>query len=210
MWSFCLWDRKEETAIFGRDRFGKKPLYYSIVEKNKLVFASEMKGIYPFLNSVRPNDKINIFLHKLFDYESSEDCVISGIKRLPPGHFAIYKNGEFNSQRWWNTLDHLEDVSDNYEDQVERWREIFLDSVKVRMRSDVRIGTALSGGLDSGATFSAMNYISKNMDNQTREAMDWQHGFCAHYPGSSLDESKWAEIITDAIDVPLKKVTVDP
>ena len=55
-------------------------------------------------------------------------------------------------------------------------------SVKVRMRSDVRIGTALSGGLDPAATFSAMNYISKNIDNQTREAKDWQHGFCAHYP----------------------------
>ena len=210
MWSFCLWDRKEETAIFGRDRFGKKPLYYSMVGKNKLVFSSEMKGIYPFLNSIQASEKINIYLQKLFDYESSEDCVIAGIKRLPPGYYAIYKNGKFETKRWWNTLDHLVDVPNNYEEQVENWRELFLDSVKVRMRSDVRIGTALSGGLDSGATFSAMNYLTNQAGNHDREAKDWQHGFCAHYPNSSLDETKWAKIVTDAINVPLQKVTIDP
>lgn len=210
MWSFCLWDRKEETAIFGRDRFGKKPLYYSMVGKNKLVFSSEMKGIYPFLNSIQASEKINIYLQKLFDYESSEDCVIAGIKRLPPGHYAIYKNGKFETKRWWNTLDHLVDVPNNYKEQVENWRELFLDSVKVRMRSDVRIGTALSGGLDSGATFSAMNYLTNQAGNHDREAKDWQHGFCAHYPNSSLDETKWAKIVTDAINVPLQKVTIDP
>ena len=210
MWSFCLWDRKEKTALFGRDRFGKKPLFYSLLGHNKLVFASEMKGIYPFLNSIQPHNKINIFLQSLFSYESSEDTVISGIKRLPPGHFAIYKDGKFESKRWWNTLDHLEDVSDNYEEQVERWREIFLDAVKIRMRSDVRIGTALSGGLDSSAVFSAMNYLTNQKDNHVRQAQDWQHGFCAHFPGSSLDEVKWARVVTNAVKAPLYEVNVDP
>ena len=210
MWSFCLWDRKEKKALFGRDRFGKKPLFYSLVGNDKLVFASEMKGIYPFLNSIQPSEKINIYLQKLFDYESSEDCVIKGIKRLQPGHYAIYKNGKFESKRWWNTLDHLEEVSYKYEDQVERWREIFLDSVKIRMRSDVRIGTALSGGLDSSATFCAMNYLSNQDVNHDKEAKDWQNGFCAHYPGSILDETKWARVVTDAINIPLNEVNIDP
>ena len=210
MWSFCLWDRKKKTALFGRDRFGKKPLFYSLIGNNKLVFASEMKGIYPFLNSIQPNEKINIYLQKSFCYESSEDCVIAGIKRLRPGHYAIYKNGKFESQRWWNTLDHLEDVPNNYQEQVERWREIFLDAVKIRMRSDVRIGTALSGGLDSSAILSAMNYLSNQKGSQTRETQDWQHSFCAHYPGSSLDETKWARILTNAVNVPLQEVTINP
>tara|TARA_Y200000002_G_scaffold379883_1_gene390135 strand:- start:16932 stop:18818 length:1887 start_codon:yes stop_codon:yes gene_type:complete len=210
MWSFCLWDRKEKTALFGRDRFGKKPLFYSLIGTDKLVFASEMKGIYPFLNKIEPSDKINIYLQKLFDYESSEDCIIAGIKRLPQGHYAFFKNGKFRSYRWWNTLDHLEDVSCSYDEQVEKWRDIFLDSVRIRMRSDVRIGTALSGGIDSSATFSAMNYLANLRVNKSRESEDWQHGFCAHYPGSSLDETKWARIVTDAANVPLKKVEVDP
>ncbi len=210
MWSFCLWDRKKKTALFGRDRFGKKPLFYHLLSKNRLVFASEMKGIYPFLNSIQPNENINIYFQKIFDYESSENCLIAGIKRLPPGHYAIYKNGKFEPHRWWNTLDHLESVSENYEEQVEKWREIFLDSVKIRMRSDVRIGTALSGGLDSSAIFSAMNYLANKNNNQSRQAQDWQNGFCAHYPGSSLDESKWAKIVTDAVNIDLQKVIINP
>jgi len=209
MWSFCLWDRKQKTALFGRDRFGKKPLFYSLVGNEKLVFASEMKGIYPFLNSIKPNEKINIYLQKLFDYESTENCVVAGIKRLQPGHYAIYKNGKFILKRWWNTLDHLEKVSDNYEEQVEKWREIFLDAVKIRMRSDVRIGSALSGGLDSSAIFSSMNYLSNQRDIRDRESKDWQHGFCAH-SGSEYDEIKWAQLAANAANAPLKKVVVDP
>ena len=136
--------------------------------------------------------------------------MIAGIKRLRPGHYAIYKNGKFESQRWWNTLDHLEDVTYNYQEQVERWREIFLDAVKIRMRSDVRIGTALSGGLDSSSILSAMNYLANQKGSQTRETQDWQHSFCAHYPGSSLDETKWARILANAMNVPLQEVTIDP
>ena len=169
-----------------------------------------MKGIFPFLNSIRPHDKINIYLQRLFSYESSEDTVVTGIKRLPPGHYAIFKDGKFEVKRWWNTLDHLEDVSYSYEKQVERWREIFLDAVKIRMRSDVRIGTALSGGLDSSAVFAAMNYLSNQNTKNDRQAKDWQHGFCAHYPGSNLDEVKWARIMTDSVKTPLHEVKINP
>ena len=110
MWSFCLWDRKKKTALFGRDRFGKKPLFYQLLDKNRLVFASEMKGIYPFLSKIRPSEEINIHLQMLFDYESSENCVIAGIKKIPPGYYGIFENGNLNTYRWWNTLDHLEDI----------------------------------------------------------------------------------------------------
>ena len=210
MWSFCLWDRMKKKALFGRDRFGKKPLFYHLLNKNRLVFASEMKGIYPFLNSIEPNENINLYLQKLFDYESSENCVIKGIKRLPPGYYAYYKDGKFEKHRWWNTLDHLTNAPNRYDEQVEQWREIFLDAVKLRMRSDVSIGTALSGGLDSSAIFSSMNYLANKNHSNARQAQNWQNGFCSHYPGSSLDESKWAKIVTDSINVKLKEVKIDP
>ena len=135
---------------------------------------------------------------------------MKGIKRLPPGYFARFKDGKFKTYRWWNTLDHLENVSYKYEDQVDRWREIFLDAVKIRMRSDVSIGTALSGGLDSSAVFCAMNFIDKKNENISRKAENWQNGFCAHYPDSSLDESKWAKCATDSIKVDLKEVIINP
>jgi asparagine synthase (glutamine-hydrolysing) len=209
MWSFCLWDRKKKLALFGRDRFGKKPLFYHLLN-NKLIFASEMKGIYPFLNSIQPNENIDIYFQKLFDYESSEYCVIKGIKRLPPGHYATYENGKFVSYRWWNTLDHLEDVSKNYEEQVEKWREIFLDAVKIRMRADVPIATALSGGLDSSAIVSVINYLANKNNNHDRQSKDWQNSFCAHFPGSSLDEIKWARILANYTNTSLHEVNINP
>lgn len=210
MWAFCLWDRKLGKALFGRDRFGKKPLFYSIIDSKNLVFASEMKAIQPFLQSVEFSESIDFNLRYLFDYESSEETVLRGIKRIPPGHYAEYCDHKFKITRWWNTLDHLEEVPDSYEDQVVRWREIFLDAVKIRMRSDVRIGTALSGGLDSSATFSSMAFLSELTGSNERQSSDWQHGFCAHFPKSSLDESQWAQIVTDSFDIPLQKVEIDP
>lgn len=210
MWAYCLWDRKTNTALFGRDRFGKKPLFYSELGSGKFVFASEMKAILPFLHSVEPSEKVNLHLQHLFDYESTEDCVVKGIKRLPPGHSAHFKNGRMSITRWWNTLDYLEQPPLRYEDQVERWRELFLDAIKLRMRADVRIGTALSGGLDSSATFSAMSFLAGQSGSHEREANDWQHGFCAHYPDSDLDETHWAQIVTDQLGLPLQKVEVSP
>jgi asparagine synthase (glutamine-hydrolysing) len=210
MWAFCLWDRLTNTALFGRDRFGKKPLFYSELGSGQLVFASEMKAIYPFLSSVEPSDRVSLHLQHIFDFESTEECTVKGIKRLPPGHFAHFENGRIILRRWWNTLDHLEQPPLRYEDQVEKWRELFLDAVKIRMRADVRIGTALSGGLDSSAIFSAMALLAGQSVTNEREANDWQHGFCAHYPNNDLDETHWAKIVTDQFGLPLQKVEVDP
>ena len=210
MWSFCLWDRKKKIALFGRDRFGKKPFYYHFIGNNKLVFASEMKGIYPFLNSINPSEKINIYLQQVFDYESTENCVVAGIKRLRPGYYAVLNNGKLETYRWWNTLDHIEEISESYENQVDKWREIFLDAVKIRMRSDVRIGTALSGGLDSSAIFSTMYYLSQKNILKDRETQDWNNGFCSSFVGSDLDETKWARIISSSCNTKLNEIVIKP
>ena len=206
MWAFCLWDRDKRSALFGRDRFGKKPLYFSTLPGGGLVFSSEMKGIYPFLDSVQPDDKINFQLQYLFDYESSDETVIKGINRIRPGHYAQYSDGKMVMVRWWNTLDHIEEVSNSYDDHVEEWRSLFMESVRLRMRADVRIGTALSGGLDSTATFCAMAQLANDDSLFERQASDWQHGFCAHYPGSTIDEAKWAKIVTDSLGLALQKL----
>lgn len=210
MWALAIWDKIEKTLFLSRDRFGEKPLYYTKLHNGTFVFASEMKAIYPFLKKIQPDSNINQHLNFLFDYEYTENTVIDGIKSIPPGHSIIFKNGKLRLNRWWNTLDNLVVPPERYEEQVEKWRELFLDSVRIRMRSDVPIGTALSGGLDSSAVFSSMHYQSNKYNNQERQAQDWQNGFCAHFPNSSLDESKWAKIVTDAANVKLKNVEINP
>lgn len=210
MWAFCLWDRFAKKALFGRDRFGKKPLFFLKMLDGGLAFASEMKALYPLMNSVEPSDQISDNFEYLFDYEHTHECVVKGINRLPLGHWGEFQGGHLKTHRWWNTLDHLQEVPKSYDEQVEKWRELFLDSVRLRMRSDVKIGAALSGGLDSSAVFCAVSHIASQGSVGGRQASDWQNGFCAHYPGSSIDEVEWARVVTNSINVPLHAVEINP
>ncbi|MFN9623104.1 MAG: asparagine synthase (glutamine-hydrolyzing) [Cyanobacteriota bacterium] len=211
MWAFCLWDTHERTALFGRDRFGVKPLFYTTLSDGSLAFSSEMKGLTHLLQSVQPANGLDRFLTHQFEYEVTDECVIKGISRFPAGTSASFHDGRLHFDRWWNTLDHLVIPDVNYDDQVEHWRHLFIDAVRLRMRSDVRIGTALSGGLDSSSVLAAMRYVADtNSAISDRLSSDWQHGFCCRYPGSQLDESHWAKLVADSCDTPFSLVEINP
>lgn len=138
MWAFAIWDRRDKRLFMSRDRFGVKPLYVADCG-GRIIFASEMKAIVPVMDSVKINRSLIELYKKNPHYEMQEECLIEGIKRFPAGHYAwITKDGRIEMNRWWNTLDHIGPVPDSYEEQVEKFREIFLDSCRIRMRSDVR------------------------------------------------------------------------
>ena len=200
MWAFAVWDKYERKLFLCRDRFGVKPLFYTFLENGSIAFASEMKALLPLMASVEADD--NVF--ELFDhgqhYEMQERCLIKGIKRFPAGHYGWYHNGCLDIQQWWHTLDHLIKVPQDYSDQVEMFKELFLDACKIRMRSDVTIGTALSGGLDSSATICAMAHLS-NHSGDMRMNDNWQHAFVATFPGTKLDETVYAKQVTDYLGI---------
>ena len=207
MWAFAIWDRLKNELFLSRDRFGKKPLFYAVID-GKFIFSSEMKAIYPFLKSVKPSTDFSWMKNNIFLYEATDKCLVDGIKRFPFGCNGLYKDKNLKINRYWNTLEHLVEVPDNYEDQVEHFRELFLDACKIRMRSDVPIGTALSGGLDSSATISAMAHLSKGQIDYGKK--DWQHAFVASFPGTPLDESKYAKIVADNIGIEANYVDINP
>lgn len=209
MWAFAVYDRVEESLFISRDRFGVKPLYYTCPDKDSIAFASEMKALMPLLDEIKPNRRLVCDPGRIVYYESTEECVIEGIKRLPAGCFMTYSRGQATISRYWNTLDHLVQVPKTYEEQVEYMRELFLDACKLRMRSDVTIGTALSGGLDSSATICAMAHLARN-DSDVRMNNDWQHAYVATFPGTTQDESVYAKAVTDYLNIPATFVTIDP
>ena len=208
MWAFAIWDTKSKELFLSRDRFGKKPLYYAWMGED-FVFASEMKAIAPLLPKIEPDLDIINDVSRIFYYESTERCLIKGINRYPAGHSGWVKNKKLSLTRYWHTLDNLIDVPETYEEQVELFRELFLDACKIRMRSDVPIGTALSGGLDSSAVFSTLSYLSKQNPN-TRQSSDWQHAFAASFPGTPLDEIEWAERVAKHCRTNITPVVIDP
>lgn len=158
MWAFAIWDLHKQRLFISRDRFGIKPLYY-VKCNDKFAFASEPKALLklPWVKKI-PYEKA------IADYlvHSREDCFrwtfFEGIKQIEPGHFLLipFEATEVPDQkRWWNIENTLPPggLSDN--EAAEIFHELFESSVRLRLRSDVPVGTCLSGGLDSSAVVCA-------------------------------------------------------
>jgi asparagine synthase (glutamine-hydrolysing) len=199
MWAFAIWDRQERNLFLSRDRFGVKPLIYYFDNK-RFAFASEMKAFLTldwFQLEFNPS-MVTAALSNERLVEGSEDCLLQGLRHLLGGHCLTLKPGESPKiRRWWRTLDHLEKAPERYEDQVLRFQELFLDACRIRMRSDVPIGTALSGGLDSSSVLCGMRYIRNTNNASDRLANDWQKAFVVTYPGSKIDERKYADMVVN-------------
>ena len=209
MWAFAIYDREKQELFLSRDRFGVKPLYYTHLGAHAFAFASEMKALVPLMDKVSPNRELVCDPKRIVYYESTTECVIEGIKRLPAGHCMLLGREKERTERWWNTLDHLVGVPGTYEEQVQEMRRLFLDACKLRMRSDVTIGTALSGGLDSSATICAMAHLA-GTDPGRRMSGDWQHAYVATFPNTTMDESVYAKRVTNYLGIPATFVEIDP
>lgn len=210
MWSFALYDREAQKLFLSRDRYGVKPLYYTVLDEknNAYAFGSEMKTLMPLIKEPHVNEEIVRDPSRIVYYESTDECVVREIKRFPAGCNGIIDENGLTISRYYNTLDNIREVPDSYDEQVEMMRELFLDACKIRMRSDVTIGTALSGGLDSSATICAMAHLSKN--SSERMSDDWQHAYVATFPGTTMDESMYAKEVTDFLNIGSTFVEIDP
>ncbi len=209
MWALAIWDSKQQALFLARDRLGKKPLFHAQIPGAGFVFASEMKAILPLLKAPRANQRLFRDRSLIFTYETSEECLIEEIKRFPAGSYGWFRDGRLSTKRWWCTLDHLVDVPACYEEQVELVRETFLDACRLRMRSDVPIGTALSGGLDSSATITGVAHIAKSRGLERTQG-GWQHAFVASFPGTPLDETRFAQRVAEHIGIRPRVIAVNP
>ena len=196
MWAFAYFDKLDRTIYISRDRFGIKPLYY-YYDENYFLFSSEIKPLIKFLkNKVEPN---YCFDHSnFFEYFSSEKTFYKGIYRLEAGTNIIFKNDKFILNKWWKTEENLVSVNSNYNSRVDFLRELFLESTKLRLRSDVKIACPVSGGLDSSCVASSIKYLQGDNCNI--------HLFSSFSKKSSTNEIHFAEMLANHLDLPLTKV----
>lgn len=197
MWALAIFDTLSGELFMARDRFGIKPLLYSATPE-RFIFASEMRAL---LHSglITKSLQVDVARRMLFDpfgIEGSESTLFSQIRRLQGGHCMRLRHGRVEIRRWWNTSIELPEVPTLLDDQVDQFRSLFRDAVKLRMRSDVPIGTCLSGGFDSSAVICTMADIER-LGPGARSAKAWRHAFVASFPGMSNDESPEAEIAAD-------------
>jgi len=198
MWAFAIWDARERILFLSRDRFGVKPLLYRWAAP-QFVFASELKAFAALEGQPVQINPAMVAL-AIADYshlEGAEQTLLVGVRRLPGGHSLRMQTGQAPViRRWWNTLDHLAAVPADYRDQVAGFRDLFLDACRIRMRSDVPLGTSLSGGLDSSAVCCAMAASRhRGAPAPERLATDWQRAFIATYPGTTQDETPYADAV---------------
>lgn len=158
MFAFAIWDARQRTLLLARDRLGKKPLYYAVVPGKALVFASELKAILADDAVDRSIDleALDQFMSLL--YIPAPASIFRQIRKLPAGHLLTCGPHGITERQYWDIP--LRDGAMRRDlstrDVGERFRELLLESVRIRLRSDVPLGAFLSGGVDSSAVTNAM------------------------------------------------------
>jgi asparagine synthase (glutamine-hydrolysing) len=154
MFAVALWDCNRARLILGRDRLGKKPLYICR-QLDRLVFASEMKSILEVDGISRDINPEALREYLALGYVPAPWTLLKGIEKLLPGYCMIVEKGNTRTEQFWDVpRAAVEDHSE--EEWIERVREKLLESVRIRLVSDVPLGAFLSGGIDSSAIVAAM------------------------------------------------------
>lgn len=151
IFAFAIWDKRETELFLARDQGGVKPLYY-FWNGARFIFSSEIKGILEH-SIPREVDKeaFNLYMRTLYVPEPS--TMFMGIKKLPPAHCGVLKDGEFILKKYWEISDFSNEFS--REETVTKIRMLFTDSVRRQLISDRPVGIFLSGGIDSTAVLGA-------------------------------------------------------
>jgi asparagine synthase (glutamine-hydrolysing) len=156
MFSFCIYDTKSESLFLARDRFGEKPLFYSIIKGSTFAFSSEVTSLLEFGWVERTLDVESLLYFLNIGYCPSPLTVFRGIRELPAGHWMAWRQGELKTGRYYHPKYAPDPALKREEEAVEAVRATLLNVVKRQMVSDVPLGAFLSGGIDSSAVVAAM------------------------------------------------------
>ena len=186
MFAFAFYNKKQNKILFARDAFGIKPLFYFLKDE-EIFFSSCINSLKSLIQK-----EFNINLQRSYDYlihgdyDSNNSSFIKNINHLPAAHYFYFDlNTKLASKpkRWWDP-----DITTNskmtFQEASLKLRELFIESVKLHLRSDVPIGVALSGGIDSSAVACVTNYLNPNIKINT---------FSFISENKKISEEKWID-----------------
>jgi asparagine synthase (glutamine-hydrolysing) len=209
MFAFALWDSRQRQLLVARDRFGEKPLFYSRIPHGGIAFASEAKALFahPDLPAAVDDQAMRSYLDGRYN-ESDEVTLFRGVCRLPAAHaMTIDASGDIKRLSCYWTPEFSDVGNDGYResDAVERFRHLMERSVSMRLRSDVPVGTSLSGGLDSSTVVAL---VAKMRGEQ---AIVTQNTFSARFDDDpTLSEGPFIDLVAAATGVKAHMITPDP
>ena len=183
MFAFGIWDEKNRKLFLARDRFGIKPLYY-YQDTESFIFASEIKGIIENPEVKTDLDYSSLCDYLIYRYVPSPKCIWKDLKKLPPAHYLQMNfDGQVEVTEYWK-LSFADNIIPEKE-AIEAVNNMLLDSVKTHVRSDVPIGSFLSGGYDSSALVQYLNMINYSAET-----------FSIGFEGWDQSEHQYAEIVS--------------
>ncbi|WP_010677326.1 asparagine synthase (glutamine-hydrolyzing) [Bacillus timonensis] len=180
MFAFAIWDKNNESMFLARDFFGIKPLYYTQnTTDNSLIFGSEIKAFLkqPAFKKELNKDALKPYL--TFQYSVLDETFFKGVYKLKPGHYMIYKKGNIEIKPYWDV--DFEAENKGLDHFIEEINNTLKESVKYHKISDVKVGSFLSGGVDSSyitallmpnKTFSVGFQDHEGIFNETNLAKD--------------------------------------
>jgi asparagine synthase (glutamine-hydrolysing) len=199
--AIALYDSRDDALWLGRDRFGVKPLYYHI-HGSSFSFASRLRALLSLPQvSSRVNDRyVALFAssHYRFFDNDPESSPFAEIKQLPASHALCFKNGSVSKTRYW-ALEEQTDWTDSEKELSERYRQLLLDAVSIRLRVAERPAFTLSGGMDSSSMLACAVHISGQK----------QHAFSTVYSDKTFDESEDIRTVLDSTVEHWHRVPVD-
>ena len=193
MFAFAVWDEKEKNLFVARDRFGEKPFFY-FFDNEQFVFASEMKALWAAGIERKVNLKL-LFNYLTIGYVDNpnipEETFFENISKLPAASFLKFSTSNFqlSISNYWDIDVENENKKINDAEAIEQFGFLLQRSVQRRLRSDVAIGTSLSGGLDSSSIIATLHSFTSQNSPLT--------AFTSVFPGFEKDESVFAKLVAD-------------
>ena len=195
MFAFAIWDEQEQSLFCARDRFGEKPFFYYLEPGRRFVFASEIKGVL-VAGVERRLDQSALYRYLAHDVVQDPASIgrtfYEGVSCLEPGHaFTIRRDhGLAEPRRYWTIGFNRAPHSLGFAEAAEQFRHLLTVSVRRRLRSDVPVGSSLSGGMDSSTVVCLMRQL-RNEDTAV------QNTFSARFHDPRLDEGQFMQLVTD-------------
>ncbi len=202
MFAFAVWDRNKKTLFLARDRLGKKPLHYALLENGHIIFGSELKALYAHPQLKRTINPQAVEEYFALGYVAEPRSIFKEILKLPPAHTLLLQVGMKNlpaPKEYWDFP--FQSTGDLSESQaIEKLVKLFKDTVSIRMMSEVPLGAFLSGGVDSSSVVAMMAQLSESPVNTCSIS----------FTSPKFNEAEFAKKVADRYHTNHFVETVDP
>ncbi len=193
MFAFAVYDNHTGEVFCARDRFGEKPFFFTEFQ-GTFYFASEMKEFWAVGVKKNPDPEM-IFNYLHFDllenHSNLGQTFFKGVRKLAPANYLIWKEGQFTIKKYWHINPQIQKSTLVLGEAKERFRDLFIESVKRRLRSDVLVGSSLSGGIDSSLVVCVIDHLLKDHPESI------QNTFSARFKNFHKDEGYFIQKVRE-------------